>query len=202
MSRILACAAAALTISLFSTAYAADEGEDREKNGEEKEILLPNGLATAKVGDWVLYEIPDGYTQKMSVVKREGEGAEAEVTVRVENILDGEVVEFSERKQTAGEPMAPLPTPADPEVRLELASETITIGDKEYKGYSVNVTRGEEWLHKWYIAPEIPVYGLVRRETKDGKENFSLLEFHKADAEAVDAEAAEAEAEAGNENGA
>lgn len=168
MKRFAFAAAAALLFSLTTPASSAGE-----------EIMLPNGLADAKVGDWALYRIPDGYTQKINVVKREGQGPEAEVTVRVESILDGKVVEVVESVLEAGEKMEPLAAPDDNDLQLKLAPETIKVNGKELKGYSVTVTRGDAWVHTWYISPSVAVYGLIKRNTQDGKGDFELLDFHK-----------------------
>lgn len=144
-----------------------------------EEIFLPNGLATAKVGDWALYQIPDGYMQRLSIAKRTGEGIDAEVTVRIESILNDKTVEFIERVQPAGEPMAPMPEPDDASVRLDLTRETMHMNGKDLTGYSVNVMRDDTWLQTWYISPMVPIYGLVKCETDDGRGDFKLLAYHK-----------------------
>lgn len=59
-------------------------------------ILVPNRLALAKVGEWATYRIPDGFIQKHTVVERVGEGRKAQLKIRVDSILDGEVVDSTE----------------------------------------------------------------------------------------------------------
>lgn len=142
-------------------------------------IFLPNGLSTAKAGDWALYRIPNGYAQRLSIVRRIGEGPNAEVAIRIESIMDGKVVEFSENTHAVGEPTASMPELEDGRVRVALSCETMAWGGKELSGYSMNVTRGGRWLQKWYISPMVPIYGLVKCETDDGSGDFTLLECQR-----------------------
>lgn len=126
--------------------------------------------------------LPDSrrvYPKALSIVNRSGAGPDAEATVRIESILDGKVVEFTESIQTAGEPLVPLPEPDDGSVTFDFAPETISVMGKELKGFSVKVARDGDWLQTWYVSPELPVYGLAGCRTDDGSGDFQLLDYHK-----------------------
>ena len=136
---------------------------------------IPNRLAAAKVGEWVLYKIPGGYTQKQTVVKREGDGAAAKVTVRVDNIYEGQVANSHEMTDTAGTSFAPLP-PTDSGVKLSVSKEKITVKGKTIDAVKLDKDNGES---VWYLSPEIPVYGVIK-VISHGSETCDLIDYGDA----------------------
>lgn len=144
---------------------------------EDAATLVPNRLAVAEIGEWVSFELPDGYIQKHIVVKREGEGPESQVTIRVDNIYKDEVVNSDYKVETAGEPLAELPQPEDPEVTLSCRPEVFTLKGKEYAGVAIDVKRAGEPYQIWYVTADIPVYGLAKRDGFGGSAGFEIADF-------------------------
>lgn len=145
------------------------------------EAGVPNRIATAQVGEWATYRIPNGYTQKLTVVNREGEGPSAVVTVLVENFYDGELVDSSEIVQEAGEPMNPITPPEDPNVSIKVEMKDVTVKGKTIRATVVKVEREGEGDDddedvKWYLSNEVPVFGLIKQDADDDME-YELLDF-------------------------
>lgn len=139
---------------------------------------LPNRLAAARVGEWVVYSIPDGYTQKHTVVERVGEGAAARVAIRVENMADGEVVDTIEMVEIAGEPVAQIPPIEEEGVAVDVNAETFDILGKRFEGYVIEVFRSGESYQTWRITPDLPVYGIAARTTNDGGHtDFAIVDY-------------------------
>lgn len=146
------------------------------------ETGIPNRLATAKIGEWATYRLPNGYLQKLTVIKRDGEGPEAMVTVRVENIYDNEVVNTIEFARDAGNPMEPPRVEDDPAVSWEITTRNVTVNGKaivatvveiEYE-YDDDDIDDEEV--EWYMSADIPVFGLIKK-VDDDDVTFELVEY-------------------------
>lgn len=145
------------------------------------EQLVPNRLAAAKVGEWALYQVPNNYTQKLTVTAREGEGAAAMVTVRIDDIYDGEVVTTREISQEAGEAMIPPQVPDEPEIAVTFDTGTFSIKGKTVDATVVKVAKdfeGEEDDEntEWWMSTDIPVFGVVKKIT-DGESVFEVIDF-------------------------
>ncbi|MCC8190108.1 MAG: hypothetical protein LIP77_05645 [Planctomycetes bacterium] len=145
--------------------------------GAEEVTMLPNRMAVSAVGEWVEFSLPDGYIQRHTVAERNGEGPEAEVIIRVDNIYDGEVVESSTVTETAGEPETAPPVPSDTSVTLRCYPDTFSIRGAEYEGVAVEVSRDGEPYQIWYVSPDIPVYGLGKRENLNDDGSFEIAGF-------------------------
>ena len=144
------------------------------------ETGVPNRLAVAKVGEWASYNVPNGYIQKLTVVKREGEGSEALVTVRVDNIYDGQLVNSTEFTRDAGEPFEQPRVEMGPGVKVDIDTERKTV-----KGKSIEVTvveieydydDDEDEDIEWHVSAEIPVFGILKRVEND-ETVFELVDF-------------------------
>lgn len=141
-------------------------------------ILLPNRLATAKVGEWVTYKIPEGFTQKHLVVERIGDGAKAQVKIRVDSILDGEVVDTIEMVEIAGEELTEMPDSLEDGVTVELARKNLQAAGKTIDGYTIEIFKDGALYQTWEVAPSLPVYGLVGRTTNDGGQtDFEIVDY-------------------------
>ncbi len=143
----------------------------------EETAKIPNSLADAKVGEWVVYKLPEGFTQKHMVVERTGNGPDATITIRITDMLDGKVTNTREIEEVAGEAMAPMPPPKD-----EGATAAIREGDAEVRGKEVDaiivdVKKGGALLRSWYLVPEIPVYGLFKRVDANGTVEFEAIDY-------------------------
>ena len=141
-------------------------------------ILLPNRLATATVGEWVTYKIPDGFTQKHLVVERIGEGPKAQVKIRVDSILDGEIVDSTELVEIAGDEFVEMPESTEEGVTVSLARKDLDATGVTVEGYTIEVFRNSELYQTWAVAPALPVYGLVGRKTNDGGlTDFEIIDY-------------------------
>jgi hypothetical protein len=141
-------------------------------------IMLPNRLATAKVGEWVTYKIPEGFTQKHMVVERIGEGAKAQVKIRVDSILDGEVVDSIELVEIAGEELTEMPDSEEDGVTVSLARKNLQAAGKTVNGYTIEIFQNGKLYQVWEVAPSLPVYGLVGRKTDDGGQtDFEIVDY-------------------------
>lgn len=151
---------------------------------EDNGILVPNRLANAKVGEWASYRLPDGYIQKLTVAKRLGSGPEALVTVKIENIYDGEVVTVHEITQEAGEsPTAPR-IPAEEGMTVSVRKDSATVKDKTYPVTIVQLDRytGDEEDDRsteWWSTPDIPVFGIIKR-VEDGELQWEIEDWGEA----------------------
>lgn len=159
-----------LTAAVFLCASAVMAGE----------LSVPNRLAVAKPGEWATYAVSNGYIQKQTVVSRSGEGPEASVTVKIENIFEGRTVTETEVVEEAGSPMREVERPpAGSGVSVEAK-----IIDMNVKGRTIPVTvlefeyddEDDDGEMKWFLSAEVPVYGIVRQETDDVVE-FELLDY-------------------------
>ena len=138
--------------------------------------LVPNRMATAKTGEWALYEMPDGYVQKHIVAAREGSGPEAEVTIRIENIYDGQVVETKELQMEAGEPWRESYFAGDDTKKVAVETGRTQVAGKDIATVTVRVTDAEGNESEWVVSPEIPVFGLIR-QSGAGAPSYRLKEW-------------------------
>jgi hypothetical protein len=157
----------ALAVCLFATLAVA---EDRYEN-----IHIANGLATADVGDWVLFKLPDGKTQKHTVIEKNGTGKEATAVVQIVD-FQGTVPTFS-RKVTspAGEEFMQPPMPEGKKYTFERSKETIDFDDSEVEVTIVDVFDKDKKVRSWYLSTDIPVYGTMKRVDANGNPEFSLV---------------------------
>ncbi len=139
------------------------------------EAKLPNPLHDAKPGEWALFEIPGGYTQKQTIVSRQGSGPEAEIKIRIDNIYNGEVVNSQEVTEVAGEESFELPEP-ESDVVLSVTEETIALKGKDVPVTVITATESDGSATSWYISPVVPVYGLVKQVADDEVE-INLVDF-------------------------
>lgn len=143
---------------------------------------VPNRIATAQVGEWATYKMPTGYTQKLTVTNREGEGPTAMVTVLVENFYEGELVDSSEIVQEAGERVNPVEVPDDPKISIKVEMKDVTVKGRTIRATVVKVEREadvddeDDEEIEWYLSNEIPVFGLIKQDTDDDME-YELLDY-------------------------
>lgn len=146
--------------------------------------LIPNRLSYAKVGEWAQYELPDGYTQRLTVAKRYGEGPDALVTILVENIYDGKVVTAQEITEMAGDPFASPRVPTTKGVLVAVRNEVVP-----FKGKSVPVSVVEVNKHlgtedqevtEYHTNSEVPVFGIFKK-IENGETVWKLDDFGQGD---------------------
>lgn len=141
---------------------------------------VPNRLATAKVGEWASFRMPNGYTQKQTVTAREGEGPEAMVTVRIEDIYENEVVNTREISTPAGEPMAVPQIPDDPALSVDIDRKTAVVKGRSIAATVIEIEKDyeddDDEESEWWISAEIPVFGLIKKVVDDEVE-FEIIDF-------------------------
>ena len=141
---------------------------------------VPNRLATAKAGEWASYGFPNGYTQKQTVISREGDGAEAMVTVRIEDIYENEVVQTREISRPAGEPMTEPEIPDDPNISVDIRQDNTEVKGKTLAATVIVVDKDyddeDDERSEWWISSEIPVFGIIK-VVADGETRFEIVDF-------------------------
>lgn len=165
---------AAMAVCLFASLAAA---EDRYET-----IHIANGLATADVGDWVLFKLPDGKTQKHTVLEKNGSGKDATAVVQIVD-FQGNVPTFS-RKMTfpAGEEFMQPPMPEGKKFTFERSKETIDFDGSEVEVTIVDVYDKDKKVRSWYLSTEFPVYGTMKRVDANGNPEISVVTFGSGDA--------------------
>lgn len=162
----------ALVAGLFGAAYAEDD-----YNAD----LVPNRLSFAKVGEWASYSLPSGYTQKLTVTKRSGEGADAEVSIRVDNIWEGEVVDSREISEPAGDAFTAPRVPYEQGVTVALRQEVDTLKDNRVAVSVVEINTysddpDEAGSVEYWITSDIPVFGILKK-VEDGEVEWELADY-------------------------
>ncbi len=165
----------ALAISLGVSAALAGE---RYEN-----IHIANGLASADIGDWVLFRLPDGKTQKHTVVERNGAGKDATATVQIVD-FQGNIPTFSKKQVfPAGEEFMQPPTPEGKKYTYERRKETVNFDGTELEVTIVDVFDGNKKVRTWYLSTEFPVYGTMKRLNGNDEAEFSLVTFGSGNAQ-------------------
>jgi ABC-type oligopeptide transport system substrate-binding subunit len=168
-NRLMQLCGLALALSLsVSAAFAGERYEN---------IHIANGLASAAIGDWVLVRLPDGKTQKHTVMERNGEGKEATATVQIVD-FQGNVPTFS-KKQTfpAGEEFMQPPAPDGKKYTYGRRKETVDFEGTELEVTIVDVYADNRKIRTWYLSTEFPVYGAMKRLNANDEAEFSLVTF-------------------------
>ena len=148
------------------------------------EIYIPNGLAHAVVGDWVKIRLPDGSTQKHSVLSKTGEGATAKIVMRIETYRDDKLTGTKNEMMTVGEEFVKPPVPAGKEHVYERHNEVIAFDGSDLEVDIIKVFQDDALLRTWYLATELPVYGVAKRVRADGVAEFEVVDFAFAEAKA------------------
>ncbi|MCD8351733.1 MAG: hypothetical protein LUC93_14085 [Planctomycetaceae bacterium] len=143
--------------------------------------LIPNRLSFAKVGEWVSYSMPNDYTQKLTVVGRDGNPYGEQVTIKVENIYDGEVVTTREITQDAGEPFSAPRVPYDQGVTIALRQEAVAFKGAPLAVSVVEIFHYDEdpeavTQEEYWISSDIPVFGILKK-VEDGEVDWELADY-------------------------
>jgi hypothetical protein len=133
----------------------------------------PHPLADAEVGEWVLVTQPRGPG-----------GQEIQIRITVKEVNDdevvlGQVVTFRGREMPARDMTRPKKEKLEPPENFELVGfekAEVTVGDNTFQCIVMTATDPQGGEMKWYVAPEIPVFGYVRVE-KDGETVMELVEW-------------------------
>jgi hypothetical protein len=128
-----------------------------------------NPLSDAQVGEWVLYRMQSGMEQKQTVTAVTPDS----VTVKVDMMLHGRVVNSAENTLPLRQPGTSGLPPEAPEVTR--GKTTLEIKNQPVSCDTFQTTmRGQ--TSKTYICPQVPVMGMVRSEA-NGRVVMELLDY-------------------------
>ncbi|MCC8180177.1 MAG: hypothetical protein LIP23_04595 [Planctomycetes bacterium] len=136
---------------------------------------IPNSLHDANVGEWAVYSVPNGYQQMHTVLQVLGEGPSATVTVRVDNLYDGEVVSSAQTHHEAGERYHPAAIPDRDDIVVDVEEVNVKIKGTDIAAVVVEVEQNEEDM-EWYLSEQIPVFGMIK-QYRDGDLEYELIDF-------------------------
>lgn len=156
-------------------------------SAEDSEYYIPNPLGDAEVGDWVRYAVSaDGnQEQRMTVVRRQGEGDDLKITVKYDTYSQGKLVNSGQTIHDAKDFTNELPAQAghaeinidEEEVEVKGTTLVVTVvrfAEEPEEGKKTGKTR------EWYLSDDIPVYGVIK-QVENGEKTSSLLDFGFAD---------------------
>lgn len=142
-----------------------------------EELYIPNGLATADVGDWVTIKLPNGTKQKHSITKRTGEGENAKLTLRIETLVNDKVTSAKEETHTAGEQFIKPPSPKDKKRLYERREEDVAFEDSEIQATIIDVYEDDKLVRTWYLSTEFPIYATYKRVNARGTVEFEVVDY-------------------------
>lgn len=148
-----------------------------------EKIYIPNGLAHAEIGDWILFKMVDGTTQKHAIVEREGEGPTAEIVIRIENIVNDQPSSARRIRQAVGEEFVEPPVPEGEKHTYERRKETVMFEDSALEITIIDVFNNDSLERTWYLSSELPVYGVIKKVLASGASEFEVIDFGFAEGE-------------------
>ncbi len=110
--------AAALAVMVLATASFAAE--------TLPEVTIPNGLAHAKLGDWITFKMADGTQQRHTVIEKTGDTPTSEVVVRIETLVNNQPQDVKRFRQAVGEEFVKPPVPYGETHTYQRRKESIT----------------------------------------------------------------------------
>lgn len=144
------------------------------------QIWIPNRLATAKVGEWVLYKIPDSFTQKHMIIDRIGHGPNAYLTIKIDTLKGRKIVNSREGCIMAGGPIDTIPYLKTEDRTIKLRYESATVKDKKIMLTTMEIiAQHGQLLQAWHMTNDLPVYGLFKLTDSDQKKNIELIDFEE-----------------------
>jgi hypothetical protein len=172
MTRRLAAAGAVLTAAVF-TAFAQQPPVTRT------DFKLPKSLwdndkhyaKDAKVGDFVVYDVQGGSRMRRTVAEK----GDMTLVERNQISVAGFKVE-SEIRFLFTEPDADVKK-ADAKYTTKKGNEKLRIGEQELDTEWLETYDGDRLLAKAWMSKQVPMGGLIKAQTPDGKVTMSLVEF-------------------------
>jgi len=132
------------------------------------ETDMPDPLADAKTGEWVLYEMPGGMQQRQTIISVDDNS----VTVKMETIINGTVLSSIEEKMDRSDTTQPAITDMD--------GATSYNGSVQIKGKQIPCSVYEVSVNgrvsRTYMSNEVPVTGLIKSEM-DGNAALQLVDY-------------------------
>jgi hypothetical protein len=145
--------------------------------------LIANRLSFARVGEWASYTLPGGYVQKLIVIGRSEPGPEGLVTIRIENLYDGQLVEAREIVEKAGEPFAAPNVPVDPGVFVAVRNDIAALKDRDVVAGVVEINKAlgteDQDVTEWWTSADVPVFGIIKK-VENGENAWELVDWQEA----------------------
>ncbi len=171
--KMLAVALAAILLATAS--FAAERFE---------KVFIPNGLAHAEMGDWITFKMADGTRQKHSIVERTGSAPNGEIVIHIETYSAANELQNSRRvRQAIGEEFVEPPVPAGQKHSYERRKETINFEGAQLEITILSVYNNGALQRVWYLSPELPVYGTIKKTFANGASEFEVVDFGFANAQ-------------------
>ncbi len=167
MSKKLLAALLAATF-LASAAFAAES---------LSKVLIPNGLAHAQIGDWIMFKMADGTIQKHSIIERTGDAPNGEIVVHIETMVNNQPQDARRFRQAIGEEMVEPPVPDGQIHTYRRRRETITFEGTQLEITILDVMSGGSLVRTWYLSTELPVYGVIKKTFANGSSEFEVVDF-------------------------
>lgn len=127
---------------------------------------LPNPLKNVKEGQWVVYKVllmGIEAEQKQSIVAIEGEGEERVLTMKIDVLMDGEVVQSDEQKVTYSEAVREMLGSFDDAKDAVFTAVKAQVGEREIDAVQVDFTEdGVKCLLQ--LSESVPIVGIVKME--------------------------------------
>jgi hypothetical protein len=141
-------------------------------------VFIPNGLAHAEIGDWITFRMADGTTQKHTVVERTGDAPSGEIVVSIESYSSGNALQSTRRiRQAIGEELVEPPVPAGESHSYDRRKETIAFEGAQLEITVLDVKNNGALQRTWYLSPELPVYGTIKKTFANGSSEFEVVDF-------------------------
>ncbi len=139
---------------------------------QAEEMKLPNMMADAKVGDWVLLEVQGGIQMKQTVEAVTPE----QLTLKIETIMNGQVISTMSQpiNRTQGE-YAEMPATATDAPKPKISRGKATVKGQELDCWIIEMTvQGQ--TSKTYLSQDVPINGMVKTEM-NGQASMTLVDF-------------------------
>jgi hypothetical protein len=139
----------------------------------QAEEKIPNMMANAAVGDWILLEMQGGIQMKQVV---EAVTPEA-LTLKIETIMNGQVLNSMSQqiKRTQGEFTDPSVTAAPNTPKPTITKGTTSVKGKDLECWIIEMdVQGKK--SRTYMSKDVPITGIVKSEL-DGKAVMTLVDF-------------------------
>jgi hypothetical protein len=137
---------------------------------EEK---IPNMMADAKVGDWILLEVQGGIQMKQEVEAVTPE----QLTLKIDTIMNGQVLSSMSQqiKRTQGEFTEPSVVAAPDAPKPTITKGTATVKGKDLECWIIDMdVQGKK--SRTYMSKDVPITGIVKSEF-DGQVSMKLVDF-------------------------
>jgi len=136
------------------------------------EMQIPNLMADAKVGDWVLLEAQGGIQMRQTVEAVTPE----QLTLKIETMMNGQVLSAMSQPipRTQGE-FAEMPEATADAPQPKISKGKATVKGKELDCWIIEMTvQGQ--TSKTYLSKDVPINGMVKSEM-GGQVSMKLVDF-------------------------